>query len=117
METGRTKEDLIWQGKDYKSRTVSLFVYERDHICEHEVMQNNFTAIYDTVEMPDSVYESEYDAEREVFFKKTNKATYGSKFYTKVVVAYPEKGGKGYVVSAWPQPDEKGGIGDQIYPE
>lgn len=69
MEPDRSKDSLIWQGTDYRSRTVSLYEHERDHILEHEIMGKNFTAIYETVERPDSVFLSTQNPEREVFFK------------------------------------------------
>lgn len=117
MEPIRNKDTLIWSGKDYQSRTVSLFEYDRDHIMEHEIMQDNFTAIYDTIVSPDSVYQSSESEVREVFFKRSKEANYRAGLLTKAVVEYTMEGGDGYVVTAWPQPKETGGIGDQLYPK
>lgn len=117
MNQSRNKEDLIWKGKDYQARTVSLYVQERDHIMEHEIVQDNFTAVYDTIESPDTVYQSAESSDREVFFKRSEEATYGKGLLTKAVVEYTMEGGDGFVVSAWPQREEKGGIADKLYPE
>ena len=114
-----SKDNLIWSGKDHRNRTVNLYTKERDHILERhgEIMGNNFTAVYDTVEHPDSVYESgEYD-NREVFFKKTTEATYGEKFFTKTIVEYEQSNTSGFIVTALPQKKEGGNVGQRTYPE
>lgn len=113
------KEKLIWQGKDFQNATVNLYEYERDHILEHhgEVMGNNFTAIYDTVEKPKSVYESGTERNRLVFFKMSDEATYTPKFFTKAIVEYNDEKTEGYIVTAMPSKKERGNIGDRVYPE
>lgn len=109
-------EGLIWRGKDYKSRTVSLYVDERDHINDHhEIMQTNYTAVYDTLQSPSAVYASTLSSDREVFFKCSAEASYYPKYITKVIVAYPEKGSEGYVVTAFNPKSETGGIGEKLY--
>lgn len=113
-------ETLIWSGVDYKKRPVSMYTYERDHILDgHSVpMADNFTAIYDTIVAPDSVYESGEFDNREVFFKKTAKATYYPNLLTKVIVEYnTPTGSDGYVVTAFPAKKEGGNVGVRVYPE
>ncbi len=113
-----SKENLIWSGKDHKGRSVSLFTGERDHIIEHHgIMWNNFTAVYDSVEQPDAVYESgEYD-NREVFFKKSSIPTYSTKYYTKTIVEYEKSNDSGYIVTSLPSKKEGGNVGQRTYPE
>ena len=112
---GRNKKDLIWKTTDYKARAVSLYVQERDHICNHQMMQNNFNAVYDTVSSPDSVYASSQNSNREVFFKASAEATYYRSCITKVIVEYPMNGDEGHVVTAFPQKKEEGGINEKLY--
>lgn len=118
-EIEHSKENLIWSGTDYQNRSVSLYVADRDHILDRhgEIMGNNFTAIYDTVENPDSVYESGEFDNREVFFKKSTEATYGQKFLTKAVVEYNENNTSGFIVTSLPTKKEGGNVGQRIYPK
>ena len=112
----KKNDDLIWQGKDCFSKTVSLYVNERDHIAnDHPVMANNFHAIYETVETPDAGYTSRDSDSRNVYFKRSGTATYGTKFTTKVVVDYRDPN-VAYIVTAFPQKDEGGNIDEQIFP-
>ena len=117
-ELEHSKENLIWTGQDHKGRSVSLFTRERDHIIEHhDIMGNNFTAVYDSVEDPDSVYDSaEYD-NREVFFKKSTIATYSTNFFTKTIVEYEQDNKSGYIVTSMPSKKEGGNVGQRTYPE
>lgn len=116
---GHTPDNLIWHGKDYQNVTVCLFVPERDHILEghSDMLANNFTAIYDTVSSPDSVYESGSHDNRKVFFKDSEKATYSPKFLTKTIVEYNEDQTAGFIVTAMPAKKEGGNVGKQVYPE
>lgn len=69
-ESLHTKDNEIWKGKDHENRTVRLYVPERDHILNgHDIMGNNFTAIYDTVQSPRAVYKSGESDNREFFLK------------------------------------------------
>lgn len=119
VERGHTNDNIIWSGKDHNSVTVKLYVNERDHIIEsHEVMENNFTAIYDTVESPDSVYESGdigYRGKRAVFFKRTKNATYFP-LLTKAIVEYNDERTEGFIVTAFPRKKEDGNVGVRTYP-
>lgn len=116
-----SRESLIWSDVDYKKRTVSMYTYERDHILEghSSPMADNFTAIYDTIVAPDSVYESGEFDNREVFFKNSEEATYYPKLLTKVVVEYNNTpmGSDGFVVTAFPTKKEGGNVGVRVYPE
>lgn len=103
---------------NYDNVTVSCSSSQwHDHIIyEHAVMEKNETAVKDTIKDPDSVYKSSQNDNREVYFKQSSNSTY--KHLTKVIVEYSEskKGNlKGEVVTAFPAPAEKGGIGDVIY--
>ena len=116
---GHTSDSLIWKGIDHKSTTVCLFAPERDHILDgHDVpMGNNFTAIYDSVSSPDSVYKSgEYD-NREVFFKLSSEASYFPRFMTKTIVEYDASRTNGFIVTAMPVKKVGGNIGVRTYPE
>lgn len=118
-DNAHNKKNLIWTGTDYKNRTVNLYTPERDHILDRhgEIMGNNFTAIYDTVEHPDSVYESGEFDNREVFFKKSTEATYGDKFFTKTIVEYEDENTSGFIVTSLPQKKEGGNVGRRTYPK
>lgn len=107
----RTKETLIWSTEDYKSRTVSLYAAERDHIEEHHPNMD-FREIKKCVANPDSVYTSGTSDEREVMFRKPD----GKSIYTKTVVEY-EENGNGFVVTALPTKKEGGNVGEKLYPE
>lgn len=119
MERKHSKENLIWSGKDYKSRTVNLFVYERDHILDRhgEIMGNNFTAVYDTVQDPDAVYNSAEGDDRKVYFKMSPEATYTPRYLTKTIVEFNKEETEGFIVTAMPSKKEGGSVGDKIYPE
>lgn len=99
--------------------TVSCSNYRWDnHILEHEIMKDNVDAVKDTIKHPDTIYKSDQNDEREVYFKQSSFSTYNAK--TKVIVEY-SSGKKnpdtkvGNVVTAFPQKEEKGGIGDVVY--
>lgn len=83
------------------------------------MMQENISAVMETLQDPDYIYES-HDSDppldyREVFSKKVTSATYYSKApYTKVVVAIV--GGSGEVITAYPAKNPFGGTkGEAIY--
>ena len=80
----------------------------------HPVMRNNLSAVKDTVENPEAIYESNQDSERIVYFKQSSLSSYGG--YTKVVTKNIAEN-KSEIVTAWPQRGIKGGIGDEIYHE
>ena len=81
-----------------------------NHITNgHKIMAKNEAAIVDTLKEPLYVYKSDKWGNRDVYFAKSQKATYGEKFYTKVVVEN-NKEKPNEVITAWPQPDIKGGI-------
>jgi hypothetical protein len=85
------------------------------HITLHSIMKNNKTAVIDTINSPDIVHKAkEYD-DRKVFFKKSDYSTFNSEtLYTKVIVSYSTPN-EGEIVTAFPVPGVKGGIGDVIY--
>ena len=118
-KVGHTPDNLIWKGKDHKNATVCLFVPERDHILEGhgEIIGNNFTAVYDSVSSPDSVYESGSRDNREVFFKDSEEATYHNRLITKTVVEYNTARTAGFIVTAMPVKKVGGNIGVRTYPE
>lgn len=81
-----------------------------NHITDgHKIMEKNEAAIVDALENPLYIYESNQWENRDVYFAKSEKATYGKKLYTKVVVEN-NKEKSNEVVTAWPQHDIKGGI-------
>lgn len=83
-------------------------------VKNHSIMGKNKDAIEDTIESPDAVYKSrDYDT-RKVFFKESMKATYSTKFKTKVIVDYSNEN-HGEIVTAFPAPNEEGGTSDEIY--
>jgi len=83
-----------------------------DHIIAgHSMMKDNLDAVKDTIKSPYQIYQSLSDPKRDVFFGKSSVATYGEKFYTKVVVEQPKDSqSKGYVVTAFPSKEIKGNI-------
>ncbi|MCM1127707.1 MAG: hypothetical protein NC429_14705 [Lachnospiraceae bacterium] len=105
---------------NYAGCTVSCSKSQWDsHIVyEHAIMEDNCEAVKDTLKAPDSVYQSSQNASREIYFKASSLSTY--KLKTKVIVEYsPGKKDPttivGEVVTAFPQKEEKGGIGDVVY--
>ena len=113
-----TKDNEIWKGKDYVGRIVMLYVNERDHILSgHPVMSNSFTAVYDTVQSPESVYRAAEIPCREVFFKRSSQAEYNPRLYTKAIVEYNTENTEGFIVTAFPKDKEDGNIGEKLYPE
>ncbi len=56
---------------NYKGITVSCTTDRWDnHIVEHAEMVGNIKAVKDTIKNPNTVYKSNQNAEREVYFKK-----------------------------------------------
>lgn len=105
---------------NYDGCTISCSKSQWDsHIInEHAVMADNADAVKDTLKDPDSVYQSSQNEDREVYFKSSSLSTY--KLKTKVIVQYsPSKKNPaisvGEVVTAFPQKEEKGGIGNVVY--
>ncbi len=92
--------------------TVSCSKENWSHIERHEIMKENRDAVIDAVGDPVAIYSSEeWPDKRDVYFGRSNKATYGESLYTKVVVNKPtEYVSDGEVVSAWPQRDISGNI-------
>lgn len=85
------------------------------HIKEHhEIMKENREAVIDSIGDPIAIYSSEeWPEKRDVYFGKSNKATYGENLYTKVIVNKPtEYSEEGEVVSAWPQKNISGNISE-----
>ncbi|CDA90809.1 unknown [Firmicutes bacterium CAG:238] len=94
--------------------TVSCTDQTWDHIVTHGhlVMEKNVDALRDAVEDLIYIFEScDYPESRQIFFGRSSTATYGEKFFTKVVVEMPDEyNEKGEIVSAWPEKKIKGGI-------
>lgn len=84
-------------------------------VTNHGIMSKNISAIVDTINDPDYVYEDkDYDS-RKNFLKESTKATYSPKFTTKVVIEY-DMNDEGSVVTAYPiNKNSKGGVGAEIY--
>lgn len=80
----------------------------------HPVMKDNLSAVKDTIESPEAVFESSQNKDRKVYFKESKSSTYN--MYTKVVTKSIGEN-VSEIVSAWPQKEIKGGIGDEIYHE
>lgn len=105
---------------NYNGCTISCSKSQWDsHIVNgHAIMANNSDAVKDTLKNPDTVYQSTQNENREVYFKTSALSTYSLK--TKVIVEYsPSKKNPdiptGEVVTAFPQKDEKGGVGNVVY--
>lgn len=81
-------------------------------VSHHPVMQNNLSAVKDTIESPEAIFVSSQNDDRKVYFKESTSSTYN--MYTKVVTKSIGEN-KSEIVSAWPQKEIKGGIGDEIY--
>lgn len=81
------------------------------HINNHEIMIDNSEAIKETIEKPDTIFESNEYTNRDVYFAKPLCATY-SKYglYTKVVVEMDETNNSGLIVTAFPSPSMSGNI-------
>lgn len=113
----RLPEDCVWRGNDYKQRTVSLYVDERDHIINnHPDMSASFDQVYKSVESPDFVYQSSQSADREVFFKSTPSPKPSKPLVIKTVVEYDESD-DGTVVTSFRTDKIGGGISDQLHPK
>ena len=85
-----------------------------EHIqTSHAMMSENIEAVKDAVGNPMAVYQSAEWPNRDVYFGKSSQATYGNLLYTKVVVVTPDEyNEEGDVVSAWPQRNISGNIGE-----
>ena len=83
-----------------------------NHIIKgHPQMEENEEAIKKAISEPDQIYESAEWPKRDVYFGKSAEATYGERFYTKVVVDTPDEYNEfGSVVSAWNQKSISGNI-------
>ncbi len=94
--------------------TVSCSKERWKHITQHEIMKENRAAIMDAIGDPLAVYKSEeWPETRDIYFGKSESATYGEKLLTKVVVDKPtEYNDEGEIVSAWPQKDISGNISE-----
>ena len=80
----------------------------------HTIMKSNKVAVIETLHDPDLICESSENDDRLVYFKQGATATYNRGLYTKVIT---KKIGENQseVVSAWPQSQPTGGIGDVVY--
>lgn len=112
--------DTRFSVTNYEGITVSCTNERWDtHIVAgHGMMEGNETAVKDTIKDPDIVFESNQNDNREVYFKQSSFSTYD--LHTKVIVEYGAgltnpNNVVGKVVSAWPQKEVRGGIGDVIY--
>ena len=112
--------DTKFAVNNYIGRTVSCTVsqWEAHIVANHGIMSNNVDAVKDTIKAPDSVYTSDQNDNREVYFKSSQYSTYN--LLTKVIVEYSQSKKNpdnivGEVVTAFPQKEEKGGIGDVVY--
>lgn len=107
----------IIETQDYDGNTVICTRAQwYCHIVKgHSIMGANKDAVIDTVHNPDEVFKDSNYGERKLFFKSSTKATYGTKFDTKVVVEYADVS-KGEIVTAYPI-KTKGSVGDALYPE
>lgn len=92
--------------------TVSCTEENWEHIKQHQIMEGNIDAIIDAIGDPFAIYTSqEWSETRDVYFGKSERASYGDKLLTKVIVNKPtEYNSEGEVVSAWPQKDISGNI-------
>ena len=94
----------------------SKTVWDEHVIIHHGIMENNVEAVKDTIKDPDTVYQSEENENRKVYFKNSTYSSYD--LLTKVIVEDSEtKAGnpKGEVVTTFPTKTEKGGIADVVY--
>ncbi len=113
----RLPEGCIWRVSDYKQRTVSLYVNERDHIINnHPDMGTSFDKIYDSIKTPDAVYQSSQSTIREVYFKSTTSPNPAKPLVIKTIVEY-DNYDDGKIITSFRQPKIGGGISDQLYPK
>lgn len=89
-----------------------LEVAERDHIMEHDIMGDQFHAIYSTIENPDVVYVSPLSQDREVSISRSCGFKY-SQLYVRAIIEY--NGDTGKVITAFPTRKEEGGLGAKLY--
>lgn len=94
--------------------TVNCSVESWEHLTQHEIMLKNREAIIEAVGDPTWVYKSaEWPEKRDIYFGKSEKATYGENLLTKVVADRPTKyNDEGEIVSAWPTKDVSGNISE-----
>ena len=87
----------------------------KDHITQgHKIMENNADAIMNAIEDPIAIYGSLEWPNRDVYFGKSEIATYKSSLYTKVIIETPDQYNEyGTVVSAWPQKNIDGNINEK----
>lgn len=75
----------------------------------HTAMDGNHNSVKSAIEEPEVIYRSSQTPDRDVYFARTESASYFPLF-TKVVVVFNKSGDSGEVISAWPQKDISGGI-------
>lgn len=94
--------------------TVSCSAENWKHIEQHEIMKNNREAVIEAIGDPIAVFSSEeWPETRDIYFGKSENATYGEKLFTKVVVNRPtEYCSEGEVVSSWPQKNLGGNVNE-----
>ena len=80
----------------------------------HTIMKKNKQAVKETLENPESIYESSDGDDRFVYFKQGASATYSPLMNTKVITKKVGEN-KSEVVTSWPQPKPTGGIGNVVY--
>ena len=107
----------IFKAADTFSRKVVLDTQQlQQHIIEdsgHIEMADDPKSIEKTVTKPDFIFESSTNPVRDVYFAKGAHKDYTNE-YVKVVVDFSDPY-RGFVVSAWTQPDVKGSIGVKKY--
>lgn len=86
-----------------------------EHIASgHSLMAKNVDAVTNAISDPVAVYQSDEWPKRDVYFGKSDIATYKQNLYTKVIVDTPDEyNEKGSVVSAWAQKDISGNIDEK----
>lgn len=82
-------------------------------INNHGIMARNKDVVVETLKTPDEVYEDALYENRNLYFKTDSRATYGTKFLTKVVVEFGENTA-GEIITAYPT-NTKGSVGDVVY--
>ena len=117
-QTSERGHKVLFQAKTPRGYHVIFNVSSMLHTKKnHAIMVSkvNQKAIKEVLKNPEKVYRSAEFPNREVFFGKSEKATFGTKYYIKVIV---QRDGKNGVVKTVFNPVKIGGnIGELLYGE
>ena len=116
QQTSARGHKVLFQAKTPRGYKVVFNVSSMLHTKKNHAMmisKANQKAIKEVLKDPDKIYRSAEFPNREVFFGKSDKATFGTKYYIKVIVQRNENGG--VVKTAFNTENLGGNVGEILY--